>query len=85
MAKVKIYTKSHCPYCEAAKRLLQAKGVSYEEIDVTDDFDKLAGLAGKTGHQTVPMIFIGEKFVGGFDELEELEHSGKLEQLLDQP
>ncbi len=80
--KVTIYTKHYCPYCEAAKRLLKSKGVSYEEINVTNNPEELESLIRKTNHQTVPQIFIGEKFVGGFDELEALDKASELDKLL---
>ena len=82
MAKVIVYTKKYCPYCEGAKRLLETKGVSFEEIDVTGDEKKLQQLIKQTGHQTVPQVFINGQFVGGFDELEELDNLGELNKML---
>jgi glutaredoxin 3 len=82
MKHVKIYTTPYCPYCGRAKRLLERKGVRYEEIDVAGDDDARADLAEKTGRRTVPQIFIGEYHVGGSDELYELEQEGKLDALL---
>lgn len=79
---IKVYTTSYCPYCDAAKDLLAKKGLSYEEIDVTEPEKKLA-LKEKTGWRTVPQIFIGEKMIGGYQELAALEHSGELIKLLD--
>ena len=81
-AKIIIYTKKYCPYCSAAKELFKSKGVSFEEIDVTGDQKKLDELIKQTQHQTVPQIFVGEKFVGGFRELEALDESGELNQIL---
>ena len=80
--KVVVYSKAYCPYCAAAKELLAAKGVVFEEIDVTNDEKKVSELVKRTKHQTVPQIFIGERFVGGYQELEALDDSGKLDQLL---
>ncbi len=80
--KVIIYTKEYCPYCQAAKQLLSSKGVLFEEIDVTDNEDRLEKLIERTGHQTVPQVFIGEKFVGGFTELKALDNSGELDKAL---
>jgi glutaredoxin 3 len=78
-----IYTKSTCPYCHAAKDLLQRKGVSFSEIGVDGDRAAQAAMAEKAGgRSTVPQIFIGERHVGGCDDLYELEEAGRLDSLL---
>ncbi len=82
MKKVRIYTTPVCPYCVRAKRLLQKKGVGYEEIDVAGDDAAREQLAERTGLQTVPQIFIGEEHVGGSDDLHALEQAGKLDAML---
>ena len=82
MNRVKIYTTPMCPYCIRAKRLLDGKGVPYEEIDVSGDDRARVDLAERTGMRTVPQIFIGEHHVGGSDELDALERAGKLDALL---
>jgi glutaredoxin 3 len=82
MKPVKIYTTPICPYCIRAKRLLDTKGVPYEEIDVSGDDQARMDLAERTGMRTVPQIFIGEHHVGGSDELHALERAGKLDSLL---
>lgn len=82
MSKVKIYTKSYCPYCEAAKRLFSLKKIPFDVVDVTNDEAALSKLIEKTGHQTVPQIFIGEKFIGGFDDVSALDQNGELDKLL---
>jgi glutaredoxin 3 len=82
MKTVKIYTTPICPYCIRAKRLLDTKGVPYEEIDVSGDDRARMDLAERTGMRTVPQIFIGEHHVGGSDELHALERAGKLDSLL---
>jgi glutaredoxin 3 len=82
MKPVKIYTTPICPYCSRAKRLLDTKGVPYEEIDVSADDEARMDLAERTGRRTVPQIFIGERHVGGSDELMALEREGKLDALL---
>ena len=79
---MKIYTTPYCPYCVRAKRLLERKGVRYEEIDVAGDDEARTDLAERTGQRTVPQIFIGEEHVGGSDELYALEQEGKLDPLL---
>jgi glutaredoxin 3 len=83
MPKVTIYTTRFCPYCHRAKRLLAQKGVAFEEIDVTGDWearDRLMEKAG--GRTTVPQIWIGDTHVGGSDDLAALERDGRLDPLL---
>jgi len=82
MKPVRIFTTSYCPYCVRAKRLLERKGVAYEEIDVEGDDEARIRLAEQTGRRTVPQIFIGEHHVGGSDDLHDLEAQGKLDALL---
>jgi glutaredoxin 3 len=78
-----IYTKSTCPYCHAAKSLLQRKGAVYEEISVDGDRAGQMAMAEKAGgRSTVPQIFIGETHVGGCDDLHDLEDAGELDELL---
>lgn len=81
---VKVYTTPICPYCSNAKQLLKLKGVEYEEIGMHDiSGDERRALMQKTNNfRTVPQIFIGETFVGGFDELNLLNKQGKLDDLL---
>lgn len=83
MQPVTIYTKYSCPYCHAAKDLLEQKGVAFEEIPVDGDRAKQAAMAEKAnGRSTVPQIFIGGAHVGGCDDLFDLEAQGKLDGLL---
>ena len=77
-----IYTTAYCPYCVRAKNLMKAKNINFTEIDITSSDEKLNELTLKTGMETVPQIWIGETFVGGFDELNAMEKSGKLDILL---
>ncbi len=79
---VKIFTTPYCPYCHAAKDLFADKGIEFTEVDVAGDFEERARLADITGQRTVPQIFIGEKSVGGYDELAALEMRGQLDSLL---
>jgi len=79
---VRIYTTQYCPYCVRAKRLLQKKNVPYEEIDVSRDDDARMKLMQSTGRRTVPQIFIGERHVGGSDDLHALDARGELDALL---
>ncbi len=82
MNDVKIYTTRVCSYCLAAKRLLAARGVPYEEIDVTSDDAKRDWLVQATGRRTVPQIFIGGEAIGGYDDLALLDRSGRLKTML---
>ena len=67
-----------CPYCDAAKRLLKFKNVDFEEINITDRDEMWDELYRRTGgRQTVPEIFVGEKLIGGYDDLVQLYKSGK--------
>ncbi len=82
-AKVEIYTSPFCGYCARAKRLLSAKGVSYEEYDVLADSSLRPTMEARAGGSTtVPQIFIDGKHVGGCDELHALDAAGKLDPLL---
>jgi len=82
MKEVKVYSKSHCPYCVKAKQLLKSKNVPFQEIDLTNDSATQDKLVQETGWQTVPMIFIGRKLIGGFDNLNALNQKGELDALL---
>lgn len=83
MRPVEIYTTPICPYCLAAKRLLQKKGVAYSEIDVSRDPALRAAMIERArGRRTVPQIFVGGVHVGGCDDLHDLDHAGKLDPLL---
>lgn len=79
MKKVTVYTTQYCPYCTRAKNLLKSKNIAFEEVDLTDKEALREELEKKTGGwQTVPMIFIGDEFIGGADDLAALDRSGKL-------
>lgn len=82
MPKIEIYTTPTCPYCVKAKKLLNSKGVQYEEIDVDTDEVKYQEMIKRSGRKTVPEIFIDGKFIGGCDDLCALEKEGKLDPLL---
>ncbi|HSX21019.1 MAG TPA: glutaredoxin 3 [Gammaproteobacteria bacterium] len=83
MATIIIYSSLTCPYCEHAKDLLEAKGLSYQEINVEENPAYYREMLEKTkGERTVPQIFIDGKHIGGFSDLKRLSDSGKLEALL---
>jgi len=83
MPPITIYTKSWCPYCSAAKELLAQKGAAFTEIDIEKKPEARAEMIQKAhGRTTVPQIFIGEKHVGGCDDLYALDDRGGLEALL---
>jgi thioredoxin reductase (NADPH) len=83
MPSITMYSKSWCPYCERAKHLLGDKGQSYEEIDVEAEPGRLDEMVERSGgRRTVPQIFIGDRHVGGFDDLADLERRGELDPLL---
>lgn len=82
MPKIQLYTTDWCPYCNAAKALLDEKGVAYDEIDVTDPALRTEMVQRAHGRRTVPQIFAGDVHVGGYDELAALERRGKLDLLL---
>ena len=82
MAKVVIYTKDPCPYCVRAINFLNAKGVPFEEVDLTGKDDEIARIKKETGWATVPIILINGKLVGGYTDIKALEEEGKLDALL---
>lgn len=82
-AKVEIYTKWGCPYCVRAKALLDGKGVSYTEYDITMGGPKRAEMQERApGAMTVPQIFINDQAMGGSDDIHALDRAGKLDPLL---
>ena len=83
MPRVEIYTKAFCGYCYRAKSLLQAKGVAFEEYDITMGGPKRAEMLQRAqGRSTVPQIFIDDRHVGGCTDLHELDRNGQLDPLL---
>lgn len=83
MAKVEIFSRIFCGYCSRAKQLLAAKGVDYEEIDITLGGPRRAEMIQRAhGRTTVPQIFVDGRHIGGCDDLFDLEHDGQLDPLL---
>ena len=81
-AKVIVYSKDYCPYCDRAKAMFKDKGVAFEAIELQDNPGEFAKLKEKTGLMTVPQIFIGDKLVGGYSDLADLDRNGELDKLL---
>lgn len=83
MPKIEIYTKFLCPYCTRAKSLFKAKGVEFEEHDISMGGPKRAEMLERAnGRTTVPQIFIDDRHIGGSDDLAALDRSGGLDPLL---
>jgi glutaredoxin 3 len=81
-AEVVMYATGWCPYCARARRLLATKGVAYREIDI----DAVAGardeMRSRAGRSSVPQIFVGDRHIGGFDDMKALDDRGALDPLL---
>lgn len=82
MKNVTMYTSSHCGFCRMAKKLLAQRGIVPQELNIDTSDTMLAEMVQRTGRRTVPQIFIGERHVGGYDDLALLERSGELAALL---
>lgn len=80
--RVRVYTMTLCPYCFAAKRLLKKKGVAFEEVNLDREPSRWEECERLSGRQTVPQIFIGERHIGGCDDLVALDRSGELDRIL---
>jgi glutaredoxin 3 len=80
--KITVYTTQSCPFCVRVKRLLEKKGVAFEEISVEDKDDLRDWLVEATGQRTVPQVFAGDRSLGGSSDLDALERDGKLEAAL---
>ncbi len=82
MKEIIVYSTGYCPYCDRAKQLLKSKGAEYTEIMVDKDPAKKEEMIEKSGRRTVPQIFIGDFHVGGCDDLFDMEHEGKLDEMI---
>lgn len=76
--KVLIYTKDYCPYCDRAKEFFASRKIPFEEIDVSRDPQAYSDLKARTHHMTVPQIFIGDAFIGGYTDLVDKVRRGEL-------
>jgi glutaredoxin 3 len=79
---VTLYVSDWCPYCQRAKDLLIRKNVDFSEINVEDDAKLREEMLARSNRRTVPQIFIGDRHVGGCDDLFELDRSGELDRLI---
>ena len=87
MKNIIIYTVDYCPYCKKAEMLFQEKGLDYRKIDISENEEeyrnKLGEYYGIKGRVTVPQIIIGDKRIGGYDDLNKMNKSGELDKLLE--
>jgi len=83
MARVLMYLTAACPFCQSAERLLLEKGARIEKVRVDLEPARRAEMMQKSGRRTVPQIWIGERYVGGCDDLYALEREGRLDPLLE--
>jgi glutaredoxin 3 len=79
---VTLYVSDWCPYCQRAKGLLAQKNLEFSEINIEDDAKLREEMIARSNRRTVPQIFIGDKHVGGCDDLFELDRSGELDRLI---
>lgn len=82
MTTVTMYATGRCPYCTRARQLLAAKGVTVDEIDIEARPDQRAVMMERSGRRSVPQIFIGDRHIGGCDDLHALDAAGGLDPLL---
>jgi glutaredoxin 3 len=82
MSNVTVYTTENCPFCTAAKQLLDTRGVQYEEINLERDPRGRQELVEKTGMMTFPQVIVGDELIGGFTETLAADRSGRLQELL---
>lgn len=82
MPTITMYTTAHCPYCEQAAQLFKRKKVNYTEIRIDLDPKQRDIMMERSGRRTVPQIFIGDRHIGGCDDLYALDRAGELDPLL---
>jgi glutaredoxin 3 len=82
MAKVLMYSTGVCPFCLMAERLLKSKGAEIEKVRVDLEPERRQEMMQRTGRRTVPQIYVGERHVGGYDDLAALDRAGGLDPLL---
>ena len=82
MTDVVLYGTRFCPFCTEARRLLTAKGFTYQDVSVDNDPELRASVMARSSRNTVPQIWIGDRYVGGYTELLALEDNGELDALV---
>ena len=82
MARVVMYATAACPFCQSAERLLIAKGAAIDKIRIDLEPERRAEMMKKSGRRTVPQIWIGERHIGGCDDVYALDRQGALDPLL---
>lgn len=82
MPKIRIYGTNTCAWCGAARMFLKRKGLDYDDILVNTDPERSAEMESLSGRRSVPQIFVGERSVGGYEELVTLDESGELDRLI---
>jgi glutaredoxin 3 len=79
---ITLYVTDWCPYCQRARELLTKKGLKFNEIDVDEETNSREQMIARSGKRTVPQIFIGDRHIGGSDDLFALDGSGELDRLI---
>jgi glutaredoxin 3 len=82
MSNVTVYSTEPCAFCARAKALLKSRGIEFTEINLTKDPEGRTALASKTGMMTFPQVLVGDRLIGGFNEVQAAAQSGNLDQLL---
>lgn len=82
MGEVTVYSTDPCGYCTRTKALLKARGIEFTEVNLSRDPGGRVQLAGKTGMMTFPQVLVGDRLIGGFDEVRAAVENGRLEELL---
>ena len=80
MNRIEVYSTDNCPWCDHAKSLLRARGLDFEEINISSDQASALEMTKRSGRRTVPRIFIDNEHIGGFDELSMIDLPDKLEE-----
>ncbi|MGI6109171.1 MAG: glutaredoxin family protein [Eubacteriaceae bacterium] len=83
MKRITLYTWPHCPFCAKAKRLLDDKGYTYNDVNIYGDNDKKKKLTELTGQTTVPYIFLDHTLLGGCAELENAMDTGRFDEMVE--
>lgn len=82
MAKIVMYSKDYCPYCDRARSFFENRQIDFTEIDLSGREDEIQRIKNETGWRTVPIILINDQLIGGYTDLKALDATGELERLL---